>query len=181
MAELLTIARPYAEAAFKLATEGSDSKSSLASWADALSRIAAVASRPEVTGLLGNPRVSPTQLAQLVGDAAGSLSEQQKNFLSVIAKQERVDSLSHVAHHFSKLRNQHEDTSEAEVTSAYPLSEAQLSEIVNTLTSKYGKQIKATVKVDSALIGGVSIRVGDEVTDVSVRGKLAQLRASLLS
>jgi F-type H+-transporting ATPase subunit delta len=185
MAELLTIARPYAEAAFKLATDakvsGGDTSASLASWADALNRLASVASRPELRNLLGNPKVTSQQLVQLIGDAAGAMNEPQKNFLTILAGQERLTALSEVEQHFSALRSRFEATLEAEVTSAFALSDVQLADIVSTLSSKYGKKVKATVKVDNSLIGGVSIRVGDEVTDVSVRGKLAQLRASLMA
>jgi F-type H+-transporting ATPase subunit delta len=181
MAELLTIARPYAEAAFKLAIESKDVGGSLASWSDALGRLATVTSRPEVQRLLGNPQVNTQQLVQLVGDAAGSLDQHQKNFLQVVTQQERLNAMPEVLRHFSDLRNKQEATLEAEVTSAFPMSEAQLADVVSTLKTKYGKQVKTSVKVDNALIGGVSIRVGDEVTDTSIRGKLAQLKASLLA
>ncbi len=186
MAELLTIARPYAEAAFKLATDtsanaGGDVSKSLASWSDALGRLSSVVSRPELQALLGNPKVSSAQLVTLVGEASGSITEHQRNFLTVLANQERLTTLPGVVTHFTELRNKHEATIEAEITSAFPVSDEQLKSIVATLTSKYGKKITATVKVDNSLIGGVSIRVGDEVTDVSVRGKLAQLKASLVS
>jgi F-type H+-transporting ATPase subunit delta len=184
MAELLTIARPYAEAAFKLATDaslGADTTKSLASWSDALGRLSTVVTRPELQALLGNPKVSSAQLVTLVGEAAGSISEHQRNFLTLLSNQERLTTLPSVVTHFAVLRNKHEATLEAEITSAFPVSDEQLKSIVATLTSKYGKKITATVKVDNSLIGGVSIRVGDEVTDVSVRGKLAQLKASLVA
>ncbi len=181
MAELLTVARPYAEAAFKLATGGGDVGANLASWSDALSRLAAITARPEISAVLGNPKVSTDQLVQLISDAAGSLSAEQKNFLVVVAQQERIEAMGQVAEHFALLRNRHEAKLEAEITTAYPLSDTQLKEIVAVLSSKYGKTINPTVKVDHALIGGVSIRVGDEVTDVSVRGKLAQLQAGLMA
>ncbi len=179
MAEMLTLARPYAEAAFKLASGGSDAKVALASWADALNRLASVSSRPEMVRVYGNPAVSTKQLATLVADTAGTLTEQQRNFVTLLADNEKLVAMPEVLKHFTDLRAKFEDTFEAEITSAYPLSDAQLAEIVAVLTSKYHKTVKAHVKVDASLIGGVSIRVGDEVTDVSVRGKLAQLQAGL--
>jgi F-type H+-transporting ATPase subunit delta len=179
MAEMLTLARPYAEAAFKLASQGGDAAGQLASWADALSRLTSVITRPEMSQVLGNPNVSVKQLAGLVADTAGSLTEQQRNFVTLLADNEKLAAMPEVLKHFSDLRAKHEDTLEAEITSAYPLSDAQLADIVTVLTNKHHKKVKAHVKVDAELIGGVSIRVGDEVTDVSVRGKLAQLQSSL--
>jgi F-type H+-transporting ATPase subunit delta len=179
MAEMLTLARPYAEAAFKLASGGGDSAAQLSSWADALSRLSAVSAAPEMAAVLGNPVVSAKQLATLVSETAGTLTDQQRNFVSLLADNEKIAALPEVLVHFTALRSKFEDSLEAEITSAFPLSDAQLADIVAVLTSKYSKKVKAHVKVDAALIGGVSIRVGDEVTDVSVRGKLAQLQASL--
>jgi F-type H+-transporting ATPase subunit delta len=179
MAEMLTVARPYAEAAFKIATDGADSSGQLASWADALARLSAVAQRPELNAVVGNPLVTSVQLGKLVSETAGVLTEHQRSFVSLLADNEKIAALPEVLIHFSALRAKFEDSLEAEITSAFPLSDAQLADIVAVLNSKYHKKVKAHVKVDAALIGGVSIRVGDEVTDVSVRGKLAQLQAGL--
>jgi F-type H+-transporting ATPase subunit delta len=175
MAEISTIARPYAEAAFKLAKD----QNALASWSDAIARLAAIASRPELKALLGNPAVGSAQLANLVAESAGQLTETQRNFVSLLVDNERVDALSEVATQYEALRNGAEGVVEAHVESAYPLTEAQLADITATLTAKYGKQMKVVPSVNAELIGGVSIRVGDAVTDVSVRGKLAQLATAL--
>jgi F-type H+-transporting ATPase subunit delta len=175
MAESLTIARPYAEAVFKLARESN----TLPSWSDALARLAAVASNGQARELIGNPKITDLQMGGLVADTAGLLSPEQKNFVQVLAENERLSVLPEIAGHFEALRSTHDNIVDAQVSSAYPLTDAQLADVVETLKSKYGKQVKATVHVDPELIGGVSIRVGDEVLDASVRGKLAQLAGAL--
>lgn len=175
MAESLTIARPYAEAAFKIARE----TGALPSWSDALSRLAAVASTQVARELMGDPKVTASQLAAVVADAAGELSPEQRNFVAVLAGNERLGVLAEIAAQFDALRNAHEGVVDARIASAFPLSQEQLAGIVATLRDKYGREVKASVTVDPELIGGVSIRVGDEVMDASVRGKLAQLAGAL--
>ncbi|MFT3800876.1 MAG: F0F1 ATP synthase subunit delta [Burkholderiaceae bacterium] len=175
MAESLTIARPYAEAAFKLAREQND----LAGWSDALDRLTAVAQASASLDLIGNPNLAAEQVASLVADAAGQLSPQQANFVKVLAQNERLSVLPEIAQMYRQLRHQHEQVLDAEVTSAYPVSEQQAADIRGVLEAKYGKKVEITTRVDPELIGGVSIRIGDEVIDASVRGKLDQLATAL--
>ena len=99
--------------------------------------------------------------------------------MAVLAQNERLGVLPEIAAQFDALRNAHEGVVDARIASAFPLSDAQLAEIVATLRAKYGREVKTSVSVDPDLIGGVSIRVGDEVMDASVRGKLAQLAGVL--
>jgi len=175
MAESLTIARPYAEAVLELALE----QNSLPSWSDALSRLAVVAGTEVARDLIGNPQLSNAQVAAVVADAAGQLAPEQKSFVQVLADNERLAVLPEISTLFDALRNAHEGVLDAQIASAYPLDEQQVAGIVAALEQKYGKQIKATVRVDADLIGGVSIRIGDEVIDASVRGKLAQMAGAL--
>lgn len=175
MAESLTIARPYAEAAFGLARD----TNTLQSWSEALARLAAVAAAPEVSRLLGNPKLTEAQIASLVADGAAPLTNEQRNFAHVLAGNERLSVLPEIAAYFETLRNGFEGVLDAQVSSAYPLTDAQVADIVAALEGKFGKKVKASVAVDPELIGGVSIRVGDEVIDASVRGKLAQLAGAL--
>ena len=177
MAEMLTIARPYAEAAFKLAREGN----ALPSWSDALARLAAVAHSAAARDLIGNPRFTDTQVATLVADVAGELSAEQRNFVQLLASNERLNALAEICGHFESLRNAHEGVIDARVSYAYPLSDAQVAEVVATLEAKYARKVKVSVAVDPDLIGGISIRIGDEVLDTSVRGKLAQLADALMN
>lgn len=176
MAESLTIARPYAEAAFKLARDAN----ALPQWSDALARLSAVASSDAARPLIGNPRISDAQVAALVADVAGSLSTEQRNFVSVLAGNDRLAVLPEIAAAFEALRNAHEGVIDARISSAYPLSEQQVADVIATLEGKYGRKVKASVSVDPDLIGGISIRIGDEVMDASVRGKLAQLADALM-
>jgi F-type H+-transporting ATPase subunit delta len=175
MAESLTIARPYAEAAFKAALE----HNALPAWSDALTRLAAVARTPEASALFGDPGVTAAQLASVVADVAGQLSPEQRNFVTLLAGNERLAVLPEIADSFGRLRNAHEQVLDARVSSAYPLSDAQVADIRDTLQAKYGKKVDVTVSIDPDLIGGVSISIGDEVMDASVRGKLAQLASAL--
>lgn len=175
MAESLTIARPYAEAAFKIASE----LGALPQWSDALSRLATVAGTQVARELIGDPKVAVAQVAGLIADSAGELSAEQRNFVTVLAQNERLAVLPEIAEQYEALRNAHEGVIDARIASAFPLSDAQLEDIVSTLRQKYGREVKASVNVDPELLGGVAIRVGDEVMDASVRGKLAQLAGVL--
>jgi F-type H+-transporting ATPase subunit delta len=175
MAESNTIARPYADAAFKLALESD----TLAAWSDALKRLTAVMKAPEAQALISNPGLSSLKVGALLGDAAGELSKEQRNFVQILAENERLSVLPEIATQFEAKRNRHEDVLDIRVTSAYPLTEKQIEDIVITLQDRYGCKVTGVADVDTELIGGVSIRIGDEVIDASVRGKLAQLAASL--
>lgn len=175
MAESLTIARPYAEAAFDLAREAG----TLGSWSDALRRLATVVDTDSARELIGNPRLSNEQVAQLVADASGQLAAEQTSFVRVLAGNERLAVLPEIAELFEQLRNGHEGVLDAQIRSAYPLDEKQIDDIVATLAGKYGKRIKASVTVDANLIGGVAVKIGDEVIDASVRGKLARMASAM--
>jgi F-type H+-transporting ATPase subunit delta len=175
MAESNTIARPYADAAFKLAVE----MDSLPDWSDAFARLGAIMRADEAQSLIANPRLSAASIGAVVCDAAGQLSAEQRNFVLLLAENERLSVFPEIASQFDEKRNRHENVLDAKVTSAYPLTRQQIADIVATLQERYGCTVKAEADVDSDLIGGVSIRIGDEVIDASVRGKLAQLAATL--
>jgi F-type H+-transporting ATPase subunit delta len=180
MAENVTLARPYAEAAYQLAKSGN----ALAAWADVLSRLSAVAARPEMEECIGNPRLSPAQLTQLcldvvAGDAKSALSADQQNFVRVLAENDRLIVLPEIADLYNELKHGHEGVKDAEISSAFALDDATLKTITADLERKFECRIQATVKVDAELIGGVRIAVGDEVIDASVRGKLAAMAIAL--
>lgn len=176
MAESLTIARPYAEAAFQLARDAG----ALPQWSEALARLAVVAGTDAARELFGNPRLGSDQIAGIVADACVDLGPEQKNFVRVLAANERLAVLPEIARIFETLRNAHEGVLDAQVGSAYPLTDAQVADVVATLEAKYGRKVKVNVHVDPELIGGIAIRIGDEVIDTSVRGKLAQLADALI-
>ena len=175
MAESLTIARPYAEAAFQAALQ----ENALPAWGDALDRLAAVVAQPQAAQLISNPRVPPSQVADLIADVAQNLTVEQRNFTRLLADNDRLAVLPEIATLYRAQLNQQQGVLDAHVTSAFPLTDAQLGDIRNTLEAKHGRRVQVTVDVDPELIGGVSIRIGDAVTDLSVRGKLAQLSAAL--
>jgi F-type H+-transporting ATPase subunit delta len=175
MAETLTVARPYAEAAFRHARDAGN----LSAWSSALSRVAEVVAQDAARAVLDHPALSSEQRAKLVGDVAGSLDEAQSNFVLLLAQNERLALAGEVAHHFDRLRNEHEGLIEAHIATAFPIDDAQVQAIVQTLTERFGRRVKASVVVEPELIGGVSIRMGDEVIDASVRGKLSQLSSAL--
>jgi F-type H+-transporting ATPase subunit delta len=176
MAENVTLARPYAEAAFQLAKAAS----ALPAWSDALSRLSAVVTRPEMEECIGSPRLQPVQLTQLCLDVAGaSLSADQQNFVRVLVDNDRLTVLPEIAGLYEELKHTHEGIKDAEITSAFALDAGALAALVADLEHKFGGKVKASVKVDPELIGGVRIAIGDEVIDASVRGKLAAMATAL--
>lgn len=175
MAENLTLARPYAEAAFALArTDGG-----LDRWEQALARMALVAADAQMRECFGNPKFSAEQLARLFIDVCGELTDEQKNFVRVLVDNERLAVLPQISELFVRLKNSHEGVKQAEVTSAFPLDDSTLKRLIAELEPRFKCKLEATVSVDPELIGGVRIAVGDEVIDASVRGKLASMAAAL--
>lgn len=175
MAESLTLARPYAEAVFELARD----EKKLAEWEQALARMALIADDPRVLDVIGNPKIGSDQLAQLFIDVTGGLSESQKNFVRTLVDNERLVVLPEIHTLFVELKNRHEGVKQAHITSAFPLDEPTLKQLVAQLEPRFKCRLEATVDVDPELIGGVRIAVGDEVIDASVRGRLATMAAAL--
>jgi F-type H+-transporting ATPase subunit delta len=175
MAESLTVARPYAEAAFRHARDAGQ----LPAWSSALARVAEVVDQDAARAVLDHPALSASQRAGLIAEVAGGLDQAQCNFLSLLAQNERLAFAGEIARHYDRLRNEHEGLIEARIASAFPIDDQQVQAIVNTLSERFGRRIKASVTVEPELIGGVSIRMGDEVIDASVRGKLTQLSSAL--
>ena len=178
MAELTTIARPYAEAAFRLAQEGN----ALPVWSQMLRFVSSVISTPEMALALDNPRLSAPEkeslLLSVVGDKLDPLG---RNFVRVLIEADRIGVLPQIASLFEDLRNSAEGVANALIESAFPLSDAQLAQVKAALEKRFGKKIETSVAVEPALIGGVRITVGDTVIDGSVQAKLdamaTQLRA----
>ena len=175
MAEALTIARPYAEAAFKLAAENGK----LTEWSDALTRLTSVMQADAAQELLDNPNIDRAQAAAIVSEAAGKLTKPQQNFVRVLAENGRLAFLPEIGELFEQARDRHEQVLDAHIESAFALTDKQQAAIVETLRKRFGKGINATTTVNPELIGGVSIQIGDEVIDASVRGKLSQLATTL--
>jgi len=176
MAENVTIARPYAEAAFQLASAGN----ALGPWSEALDRLAAVATDPQMRDCISDPKLAQQQLAGVFLDIAGTgLTAEQQNYVRVLVENERLQVLPEIRDLFVALKNEHEGVKEANIASAFPMDDSTLKTLVADLEARFKAKLNVTVSVDPELIGGVKIAVGDEVIDASVRGKLANMAAAL--
>jgi len=175
MAELATIARPYAEALFRVAQSGN-----LSAWSDLVTEMGQVAAHPDVVALAHNPKVSAPQKAEaLLSVLKSPVTEEAKNFIDTLADYDRLTLLPEIAVQFHALKNAQEGAADAEIFSAFEMTDAQLSELTATLEKKFGRKLHPSVKVDASLIGGVRIVVGDQVLDTSVRAKLQQMQVAL--
>jgi F-type H+-transporting ATPase subunit delta len=175
MAENQTLARPYAEAAFAIAR----TTKALDTWAATLERMASVVKDARVRDIVGNPKVAPDQLTQFFVDTVGKLADDQKNFVRVLVDNERLLVLPEIHDLYLELKNKHEGVRQAHITSAFPLDDKTLKQLVTDLEPRFNCKLDVTVSVNPELIGGVRIAVGDEVIDASVRGKLASMAAAL--
>jgi F-type H+-transporting ATPase subunit delta len=176
MAEPSTIARPYAEAAFKLA----DAHGKLAEWSAALANLAAVAADARVRAAAGDPNLPAAKVAGLfISILAGKLSGEMENFVRVLAENGRLDVVTEIRAQYEALKNEREGIVEAEVISAFEMQQSQLADLVARLEKKTGRKVKARVSVDSSLIGGVKVVIGDKVIDGSARAQLGALEIAL--
>lgn len=176
MAELLTVARPYAKAAFEYARDNE----ALDSWSQALSFLSSAVADSDVRRLLGSPKLENAQKVSLLADMTpGEQNEALQRFLDVLADQGRLLSLTSIAVQFEHLRAEHEQRVEVNVTSAYELDNQQQTKLANALKKRLNREISITTQVDKSLIGGVILRAGDTVIDGSVRGRLNRLSEAL--
>ena len=176
MAEPSTVARPYAEAAFRLA----DDAGALAKWSEMLAALALVAEDKRVAAAVADPKLSDAKRAGVfISILVGRLSGEAENFLRVLAQNDRLALLSEIRTQFEALKNEREGVVEAEVHSAFELSEGQLQDLVQRLERKTGRKVRAKVAVDRELIGGIKIVLGDKVIDGSARAQLGALESAL--
>ena len=176
MAEPSTVARPYAEAAFRLA----DSTGALPKWSEMLGALALVARDERVQRAVADPNLSDAQVAGLfISILSGKLSGEAENFLRVLAENKRIELLPEIRGQFEALKNERQGVVEAEVHSAFELTESQLAELVQRLEKKTGRKVRTQVRVDRELIGGVRVVLGDKVIDGSARAQLAALETAL--
>ena len=177
MAELATVARPYAEALFRVAQSGD-----MAAWSAATSELGQVGANPDVQAFAANPKVTAAQLADAIASLVKSpLNAEAKNFIAMLAENGRVNLLPEIAAQFAALKNANEGAADADIFSAFEISGDQLAQLVATLEKKFGRKLNPSVTVDPSLIGGVRVVVGDEVLDTSVRAKLQQMHVALVS
>jgi F-type H+-transporting ATPase subunit delta len=177
MAELTTVARPYAEAIFRSAVEAND----VATFGAKLKVLGLVAENADMASLLGNPNVNAGQKAGTMTSVAGDgVPAALNNALLMLIGNGKAALLPFIAEHFERLQRDHDGVVKAVITSAFPMSEAEKRGLVEALAAKYGKRVEAEVRVDEALIGGARVQVGDVVIHASVRDTLNQMAQALV-
>ncbi len=177
MAELATIARPYAEALYKACTGAAGADlGGVAAWVDEL---AAIAANPQLRQLADNPKVTRAQVLELIASVRQGLPEMALNFLRVLVENGRLQALPEIAAQFHVLVNQSRGSSDAVVHSAFALDAAALSDLTAVLEKRFGRKLNLSVQTDESLIGGIRVVVGDEVLDTSVKARLEQMKAAL--
>jgi F-type H+-transporting ATPase subunit delta len=176
MAEPSTVARPYAEAAFRLA----DGASAFGRWAEMLAALAQVAQDARVQAAIADPNLSDAKVAGLfISILSGKLDGPAENFVRVLAENDRLGLLPEIRVQFEALKNVREGVVEAEVLSAFELSQDQVADLVARLEKKTGSKIRARVTLDRELIGGIKVVLGDKVIDGSARAQLGALETAL--
>ena len=176
MAEAITIARPYAQAAFQYA----EASRTLPDWVDMLELLSAIVVDPEMETLIDNPQLTETQQADLLIAIGGERFNQKcHNFIRLLAENRRLKLVPEIAALFEIQRREAEGTVKASLVTAYPASATQQEEVIAGLKRRLGKEIELECTTDASLLGGAIIRAGDLVIDGSVRGKLERLGTTL--
>ena len=176
MAELVTIARPYAEAIFALAKE----RDELSKWSDMLTLLVTVFDDPRIQAAIANPKVTKADIERLILAVCGEqIDANARNFIQLLVENGRLSAVAEIRRLFDLLKSEDEGIVEAQISSAFPLDGQELEKIVSLLSKRYQKNISPTVDVDSDLIGGITVQVGDKVWDASVRGRLQEMAAAL--
>ncbi len=176
MAELTTVARPYAEAIFRAAIDAKD----VAGFGTKLKALGAIAGNAQMASLLGNPNVSVAEKSGLMASVAGgNVPVALGNAVSLLIGNGKSKLLPFIGEHFERLQRDHEGVVKATITSAFALSDADKAGLVDALAKKYGKRVEAVVVVDASLIGGARVQVGDDVVHASVRDTLTKMAQAL--
>lgn len=176
MAEEFTVARPYAEAVFKLALE----TDALPTWSETLQWMARVAGDPDMEQVIANPNLTRADLERVFLDVSGDgLNEDARNLVRVLIENQRLSLLPEIQGAFEELREEHAGIVEARICSAFPMDQRQVEELVGYLENRFRRKIVPRLEVDSELIGGATVAVGDVVIDASVRGQLASMASAL--
>jgi F-type H+-transporting ATPase subunit delta len=174
MAELATIARPYAEALFQSA------KADLSGAAAWLDELASVASHPHLQQFTSNPKVTDQQIFELIsGVLKTPLPELAQNFLRTVIENGRVSVVPEIASQFRTLKNALGGSSDATIFSAFAMDATEVAAVSQVLETKFGRKLNISVQIDAELIGGLRVVVGDEVLDTSVKARLEQMKVAL--
>lgn len=176
MAELETVARPYAEAVFRSALE----QGTLGAVDEGLRMLAAIGRDEQVRSVVLNPKVSPAQRKELFDSVAGArLDPISRNLIGLLVDTHREVLIGSIAEQFDELKREHDRVIRARITSAKPLDDQQRADIVAALEKRYGKKVEAELDVDPSLLGGARVQIGDQVIHASVRDALAQMAAAI--
>jgi F-type H+-transporting ATPase subunit delta len=174
MAELATIARPYAEALYKASLQD---LVNVSVWVDEL---AAVAADAQLQQFADSPKVTSAQVFDLIVSVVQSaLNDHAKNFLRTVIENGRLSVLPEIAVQFRALKNASSGSSDAVVYSAFTIDAASLAQVAALLETKFGRKLNVTVELQPELIGGIRVVVGDEVLDTSVKARLEQMKVAL--
>ncbi|WP_133499274.1 F0F1 ATP synthase subunit delta [Cognatilysobacter terrigena] len=173
MSQALTLARPYARAAFNAARD----EGRVTAWSQALAFAARVAADPQAQAVLKHPQLTSQQATRLLAIEGSDASVQR--FLTMLADNRRLELLPEITGLFEQLRAEAERVVKARVTSASQLSDAELAAIRDGLKRRFGREVELESAVDASLIGGAVIDAGDVVIDGSVKGKLERLQSAL--
>jgi F-type H+-transporting ATPase subunit delta len=178
MAELSTLARPYAKAAFQYAADAND----LQGWSDSLAIVAAVAQQQAVVKLLSSPSYTAAQQAEKTIEVCGdAINDKSRGFIQVLAENRRLKLLPQISQQFEVLKANREKTVEVSVVSSSEISTEQQNKLASALSAKLEREVNMQVSVDDSLLGGAIVRAGDTVIDGSIRGRLAKLAEALNS
>ena len=176
MLDKITIARPYAQALFRLAQESQGVKA----WFARLQTLAAISQDPEMIKVIGNPKYSAVQVADILLSLTGETDNKElASFLALLCKNKRLSYLPEIQEVYGRLKRVEEGVRRIVITSAFPLDEIQLKDLVSQLESRFACKLQPCIEVDSELIGGVKVSFTDQVFDASVRGKLDAMAAAL--
>lgn len=179
MAELATIARPYAQALYSLA-QAQDKDA----WADFMAELAAISSHKEIQAFAEHPKCDKQKIMDLLLTLVKSkapIEAHAKRFIKLLLDNSRLSLLPEIATQFAALRDAAQNIGAAEIRTPFPLEQEQLATLLSALEKKFGKKLRPNVTVDRNLIGGIRVQVGDEVLDTSVRTRLAQMQSTLLT
>lgn len=176
MAEATTLARPYAQAVFELAQE----EGTLTTWSKALTTLTEIANDDQIKGLIGNPNIDSSQLADvIISVAKDALDQKGQNFVKVLADNGRLNLIAEISEMFEELKAEAEKTVKAEVISAFKLNAEQKKKLAAALKKRLGCEVEVSSHIDKSIIGGAIIRAGDLVIDGSVSGQLERLASEL--
>jgi len=176
VADLSTIARPYAKAVFELA----NSENQLNNWSDMLNTLANIAADSDMNRFIASPRVTAAQLAEVMTDVAGSaLTDAGSNLVKLLAENDRIAALPDIAARYELLKIDAENSVDVEVTSVEPMSDEHKKALGESLRRKLGRDVRMTYSTDPALLGGALIKAGDLIIDGTIRGRLEKMAGAL--